>query len=139
VTFHPWAVQCPDVEHPNELRIDLDPQPGTGFAEARSVAIEILRPLLEELSLTGFVKTSGGRGLHVYIPIEPRWDFVEVRHAAIALAREIERRNADLVTTAWWKEERGERIFIDFNQNARDRTIASAYSARKTPQRCPHR
>ncbi|MGC0365964.1 DNA ligase D [Rhodococcus sp. 27YEA15] len=133
VTFHPWAVRCPDVDHPDELRIDLDPQPGTGFAEAVAIADDVLRPLLDELGLTGFPKTSGGRGLHVYVPILPNWDFIEVRRAGIALAREVERRSGDRATTAWWKEERGERIFIDYNQNARDRTIAAAYSARKTP------
>ena len=133
ITFHPWAVRCPDVDHPDELRIDLDPQPGTGFDDARAVALDVLRPLLDELGLVGFPKTSGGRGLHVYLRIEPRWDFIEVRRAGIALAREIERRSGDRATTSWWKEERGERIFLDFNQNARDKTIASAYSARKTP------
>ncbi|PBC46762.1 ATP-dependent DNA ligase [Rhodococcus sp. ACS1] len=133
ITFHPWAVRCPDVDHPDELRIDLDPQPGTGFDDARAVALEVLRPLLDELGLIGYPKTSGGRGLHVYLRIEPRWDFIEVRRAGIALAREIERRSGDRATTSWWKEERGERIFLDFNQNARDKTIASAYSARKTP------
>ncbi|PQP17918.1 DNA polymerase domain-containing protein [Rhodococcus opacus] len=133
ITFHPWAVRCPDVDHPDELRIDLDPQPGTGFDDARAVALDVLRPLLDELGLVGYPKTSGGRGLHVYLRIEPRWDFIEVRRAGIALAREIERRSGDRATTNWWKEERGERIFLDFNQNARDKTIASAYSARKTP------
>ncbi|MFD9667047.1 DNA polymerase domain-containing protein [Rhodococcus sp. NPDC059968] len=133
ITFHPWAVRCPDVDHPDELRIDLDPQPGTGFDDARAVALDVLRPLLDELGLVGYPKTSGGRGLHVYLRIEPRWDFIEVRRAGIALAREIERRSGDRATTSWWKEERGERIFLDFNQNARDKTIASAYSARKTP------
>lgn len=133
ITFHPWAVRCPDVDHPDELRIDLDPQPGTGFGDARAVALDVLRPLLDELGLVGYPKTSGGRGLHVYLRIEPRWDFIEVRRAGIALAREIERRSGDRATTNWWKEERGERIFLDFNQNARDKTIASAYSARKTP------
>ncbi len=133
VTFHPWAVRCPDVDHPDELRIDLDPQPGTDFDDARRVALDVLHPLLDELGLIGFPKTSGGRGLHVYIRIEPRWDFVAVRRAGIALCREIERRSGDRATTKWWKEERGERIFLDFNQNARDKTIASAYSARRTP------
>ncbi|MFC9554618.1 DNA polymerase domain-containing protein [Rhodococcus sp. NPDC056960] len=133
ITFHPWAVRCPDVDHPDELRIDLDPQPGTGFDDARAVALDVLRPLLDELGLVGYPKTSGGRGLHVYLHIEQRWDFVEVRRAGIALAREVERRSGDRATTSWWKEERGERIFLDFNQNARDKTIASAYSARKTP------
>ncbi|CAM3148051.1 DNA polymerase domain-containing protein [Prescottella defluvii] len=133
VTFHPWAVRCPDVEHPDELRIDLDPQPGTDFDDARRVALDVLHPLLDELGLLGFPKTSGGRGLHVYIRIEQRWDFVEVRRAGIALCREVERRSGDRATTKWWKEERGKRIFLDFNQNARDKTIASAYSARRTP------
>ncbi|MGF7121537.1 DNA polymerase domain-containing protein [Rhodococcus sp. BE178] len=133
VTFHPWAVRCPDVEHPDELRIDLDPQPGTDFDDARRVALDVLHPLLDELGLIGFPKTSGGRGLHVYIRIEQRWDFVEVRRAGIALCREVERRSGDRATTKWWKEERGRRIFLDFNQNARDKTVASAYSARRTP------
>ncbi|MFC7446742.1 non-homologous end-joining DNA ligase [Rhodococcus daqingensis] len=134
VTFHPWPVRCADPDRPDELRIDLDPQPGTGFAEARAVAVDIVAPLLDELGLVGFPKTSGGRGIHVYVRIEPRWDFIDVRRAAIAVAREIERRDPARVTTAWWKEERGERIFIDFNQTARDKTVASAYSVRKTPR-----
>jgi DNA ligase D len=133
ITLHPWQVRCPDTEHPDELRIDLDPQPGTGFEQARGVAVDVLKPLLDELGLVGYAKTSGGRGVHVFLRIETRWDFVEVRRAGIALAREVERRSPDTVTTSWWKEERGERIFIDFNQNARDRTMASAYSARRTP------
>lgn len=133
VTFHPWPVLCGDTEKPDELRVDLDPQPGTGFVEARVVARGVLRPLLAELGYEGFVKTSGGRGIHVTIPIRPEWDFIQVRRAGIALAREIVRRSDDRATAAWWKEERGERIFIDYNQNARDRTVASAYSARKTP------
>jgi DNA ligase D len=132
VTFHPWQVRCPDVEHPDELRIDLDPQPGTGFVEARTVAVDVLKPLLDELGLVGYAKTSGGRGVHIFLRIDTQWDFVQVRRAGIALAREIERRAPDLVTTSWWKEERGERIFIDFNQNARDRTMASPYSVRRT-------
>ncbi|MEV5748837.1 non-homologous end-joining DNA ligase [Actinoallomurus sp. NPDC052308] len=133
VTFHPWPVRCTDVDHPDELRIDLDPQPGTGFAEARKVALEAVREILDELGFVGFPKTSGGRGLHVYVRIEPRWTFTEVRRCALAFGREIERRMPDLVTTNWWKEERGEKVFIDFNQNARDRTIASAYSVRPKP------
>jgi DNA ligase D len=132
VTLHPWQVRCPDTEHPDELRIDLDPQPGTGFAEARAVAVDVLRPLLDELGLIGFPKTSGGRGVHVFLRIKTDWDFTAVRRAGIALAREVERRAPDAVTTSWWKEERGARIFIDFNQNARDRTFASAYSVRRT-------
>lgn len=133
ITLHPWQVRCPDTDHPDELRIDLDPQPGTGFAEARTVAVDILKPLLDELGLEGYPKTSGGRGVHVFVRIATEWDFVEVRRAGIALAREVERRGPDLVTTSWWKEERGARIFIDYNQNARDRTFAAAYSVRPTP------
>ena len=132
-----WAPSCStrgrcaraDVDHPDELRIDLDPQPGTDFADAATAAGE-LRELLDELGWTGWPKTSGGRGVHVYLRIAPRWTFVEVRRATIALARELERRRPDLVTTAWWKEERGERVFVDYNQMARDRTIACAYSLR---------
>jgi len=134
VTFHPWHARCTDVDRPDELRIDLDPQPGTGFDEARAVALDVVRPLLADLGYTGFAKASGGRGIHVYLRIEPRWTFTEVRRAAIAFARETERRAGGRVTTAWWKEQRGEQIFVDYNQNARDRTIASAYSARKTPR-----
>jgi DNA ligase D len=134
VTFHPWHTRCTDIDRPDELRIDLDPQPGTGFPEARAVALDAVRPLLEELGYVGYPKTSGGRGLHMYVRIEPRWTFTEVRRAAIAFAREVERRAAGRVTTAWWKEQRGEQVFIDYNQNARDRTIASAYSARRTPR-----
>ncbi|MFB9377421.1 non-homologous end-joining DNA ligase [Kineococcus gynurae] len=132
ITFHPWHTTAPDVDHPDELRIDLDPQPGTDFADARRVALDTLKPLLDELGLTGWVKTSGGRGLHVFLTLEPSWDFTAVRRAAIAVARELERRSPDRVTAKWWKEERGERVFVDFNQNARDRTIASAYSLRRT-------
>ena len=131
VTFHPWHARCDDTEHPDELRIDLDPQPGTDFDDARTVALDYVHPLLDDLGLTGYPKTSGGRGVHVYVRIEPRWSFVEVRRAAIALAREVERRAGGAVTTAWWKEERGEAVFVDYNQNARDRTIASAWSVRR--------
>ncbi|HEU4566465.1 MAG TPA: DNA polymerase domain-containing protein [Marmoricola sp.] len=131
LTFHPWPTRRDDNDHPDELRIDLDPQPGTGFADAVRVA-GVARQLLADLGITGYVKTSGHRGVHVYVRIEPRWDFVEVRHAAIAFGRELEKRD-DGVTTNWWKEERGERIFVDFNQNSRDRTIASAYSLRPLP------
>ena len=132
ITLHPWQVRCPDTEHPDELRIDLDPQPGTGFKEASAIAVDVLKPLLGELGYRGFPKTSGGRGIHIYVRIEPRWTFTDVRHAAIAFGRELERRMPDQVTTKWWKEERGERVFIDYNQNARDRTFASAYSVRRT-------
>jgi DNA ligase D len=132
ITFHPWPVRRADVDHPDELRLDFDPQPGTDFADAVRVATEA-RVLLDELGIIGFPKTSGGRGIHVYVRIEPRWTFTDVRHAAIAFGRELERRLAGQVTTKWWKEERGERIFVDYNQNARDRTIASAYSVRPKP------
>ncbi len=132
ITFHPWPVRREDVEHPDELRIDLDPQPGTDFADAVRVAAHA-RELLAEHGYTGFPKTSGGRGLHIYVRIEPHWSFTDVRHAAIAFGRELERRLPREVTTSWWKEERGQRIFIDYNQNARDRTIASAYSVRAKP------
>jgi len=125
-------VRSDDVDHPDELRLDLDPQPGTDFADAVRVAAEA-RTLLSDLGYTGFPKTSGGRGVHIYVRIEPRWTFTDVRHAAIAFGRELERRLPGEVTTNWWKEERGERIFVDYNQNARDRTIASAYSVRPKP------
>lgn len=133
ITFHAWPVSAPDVEHPDQLRIDIDPSSETGFDEARRIA-ETCRELLQEWSWTSFAKTSGGRGLHVFVPILARHTFVEVRHAAIAIGREIERRLPDLVTMSWWKEERGAKVFIDFNQNAQDRVMASAYSLRPTPQ-----
>lgn len=129
ITFHPWPVRAADVERPDELRIDLDPQPGTNFADSVRVALE-LRELLAELGWTGYPKTSGGRGVHIYVRIEPRWSFTDMRHAAIAIGRELERRLPGQVTTAWWKEERGARVFVDYNQNARDRTIRSAWSLR---------
>ncbi|MCC2275990.1 non-homologous end-joining DNA ligase [Streptomyces sp. ET3-23] len=132
LTFHPWPVRREDTEHPDELRIDLDPQPGTDYADAVHAALE-LREVLRELGLTGWPKTSGGRGLHVFVPIRPVWTFVQVRRAAIAVARELERRAPERVTTAWWKEERGAKVFVDYNQTARDRTIASAYSLRPRP------
>ncbi|XVV05813.1 non-homologous end-joining DNA ligase [Actinosynnema sp. CA-248983] len=131
--FHPWPVRRSDTDRPDELRVDLDPQPGTDFADAVRVA-GVLREVLDELGMTGYPKTSGGRGIHVAVRIRPEWDFVDVRHAVIALAREVERRAPDLATTSWWKEERGERVFLDFNQAARDRTIASAWSVRGTPR-----
>ncbi|MFC5728686.1 MULTISPECIES: DNA polymerase domain-containing protein [Nocardioides] len=128
LTFHPWPVRRDDTDHPDELRIDLDPQPGTTFGDAVRVA-GVARELLEELGIRGYAKTSGNRGVHIYVRIERRWEFEDVRHAAIGFGRELARRDEG-VTTAWWKEERGERIFVDFNQNNRDRTIASAYSLR---------
>ncbi|GGL06503.1 non-homologous end-joining DNA ligase [Mangrovihabitans endophyticus] len=129
VVFHPWPVRGDSPDHPDELRVDLDPQPGIGFAEVARCAGRI-REVLDDLGWTGFVKTSGGRGVHVYLRIRPEWTFVQVRRAAIALAREVERRDPDRITTAWWKEERGDRVFLDYNQMARDRTIACAYSLR---------
>ncbi|UNX53201.1 non-homologous end-joining DNA ligase [Georgenia sp. TF02-10] len=132
ITFHPWPVRRADVDHPDELRIDLDPQPGTAFAEAVAVAA-VAREVLAELGWTAYPKTSGNRGIHLYVRIAPRWTFTDVRHAAIAFGRELERRLPGKVTTKWWKEERGEAIFVDYNQNARDRTIASAYSVRPLP------
>lgn len=131
LTFHPWPVRRPDLDHPDELRIDLDPQPGTSFTDAQRVA-EVTRELLAELGLHGYPKTSGNRGVHIYVRIQPRWTFDEVRHAAIGLGRELERRDGG-VTTAWWKEERGTGVFIDYNQNLRDRTMASAWSLRALP------
>ncbi|MGW0892716.1 non-homologous end-joining DNA ligase [Saccharopolyspora sp. NPDC002578] len=130
--FHPWPVRSADVEHPDELRIDLDPQPGTGYAEAVEVAA-VLREVLAEAGLVGYPKTSGGRGVHVLVRIAPRWDFIQVRRAVIALAREVQRRIPRQATVAWWKEDRGQRVFLDFNQAARDRTVASAWSIRGTP------
>ncbi|WP_435745522.1 DNA polymerase domain-containing protein [Nocardioides sp. SYSU DS0663] len=136
LTFHPWPVRRvagdpSSVDRPDELRIDLDPQPGTTFADAVRVA-GVARELLEELGLRGFPKTSGNRGIHVYVRIEPRWEFTDLRHAAIGFGRELARRDSG-VTVEWWKEERGRRIFVDYNQNNRDRTIASAYSLRPIP------
>jgi DNA ligase D len=130
--FHPWPSRRVDTEHPDELRIDIDPQPGTTFMHAKSVAV-VVEEVLDELGFTGWPKTSGNRGVHVACRIEPNWEFPVVRRAALAFAREVERRAPKLVTTAWWKEERGKRVFIDYNQNARDRTIASAYSVRARP------
>lgn len=129
IVFHPWPSRADDIDHPDQLRLDLDPQPGKDIQDAIPAALE-LRSVLEEAGLTAFVKTSGNRGLHVYAPIQVEHDFIGVRHAVISAARELERRMPDAVTTAWWKEERGDRVFVDFNQAARDRTIAGAYSAR---------
>ena len=135
VTFHPWPVRAGDSgnnDNPDELRIDLDPQPGRTFADAVEAA-QALREVMAELGLTAWAKTSGNRGIHVYARIKPTHEFLDVRHGVIGIARELERRLPDLVTTSWWKEERGERIFVDFNQACRDRTIASAYSPRPLP------
>ncbi|WP_034268725.1 non-homologous end-joining DNA ligase [Actinospica robiniae] len=130
--LHPWPVRREDTDHPDELRLDLDPQPGTEFAEVVEAAMEA-RALLTELGMVPFVKTSGGRGLHVLVRIEPRWSFISTRRAVIALARELERRRPALFTTSWWKEERNAQIFVDFNQMARDRMLAAAYSTRAVP------
>jgi DNA ligase D len=129
VVFHPWASLASDSDNPDQLRIDLDPQPGTDFSDAVPAALE-LRRVLEEVGLTAFAKTSGNRGIHVFAPIDARHEFLDVRHAVIAAARELERRMPDRVTTKWWKEERGEKLFVDFNQANRDRTMAGAYSPR---------
>ena len=131
LTFHPWPSRRDDTDHPDEMRIDLDPQPGTGFGDAVRIA-GVTKGLLDDLGMVGFAKTSGNRGVHIYVRIQPRWEFLDVRHAAIAFGRELEKRDPG-VTKHWWKEERGERIFVDFNQNCRDRTIASAYSLRPRP------
>lgn len=129
--FHPWPVRSADVEHPDELRIDLDPQPGTDYGDAVRVA-HVVREVLAEAGLSGLPKTSGGRGIHVLVRIRPERDFVEVRRAVIALARAVQRRVPELATVSWWKADRGRRVFLDFNQAARDRTIASAWSVRGT-------
>jgi DNA ligase D-like protein (predicted polymerase) len=128
IDWNPWAVRRADLDHPDELRVDLDPCPDVPFSEVREVALGV-REVLEEHDLTGFPKTSGSRGIHVYVRLEPDHDFLQVRTAALALAREVERRMPGRATSRWWKEER-EGVFIDYNQNARDRTVASAYSVR---------
>lgn len=130
--YHPWPVTKIDTDRVDQLRIDLDPQPGTDFRDAATVAFE-LRAVLAEAGLEGYPKTSGGRGVHVFVPIEAEYDFIQARHAVIAIGRELARRMPDQATISWWKEERGKKIFIDFNQMSRDRTIASAYSIRPTP------
>lgn len=127
--FHPWPSRRADTESPDELRIDLDPMPGTDWDDVVEVALEVQR-FFDELGFVTFPKTSGSKGIHVYLRIEPRWTFTEVRHATVAVAREIERRRPELATARWWREERGERVFLDYNRMARDQTIASAYSVR---------
>lgn len=128
--FHPWPVRADDTEHPDELRFDFDPTPGFGFEDVRK-AVAGARELLDELGLVGWPKTSGSRGIHVYVRIEPLWDFFQTRRAVLAFARELERRMDGLVTTSWWKEER-HGVFVDYNQNARDKTVSSAYGVRPT-------
>ena len=133
VEFHPWNSRADDVESPDEWRIDLDPMTDVAFATVRRVA-GVVREVLDELGAVGFPKTSGGKGLHVYVRIVPEHSFGEVRRAAWAFAREVERRAPDLVTTAWWRKDREPgTVFVDYNQNTRDHTIASAYSVRGTP------
>jgi DNA ligase D-like protein (predicted polymerase) len=130
--FHVWPNLASDASHADELRLDLDPQPGVGFDEVRTAAREV-RALLDELGIEGRPKTTGNRGIHVYVRLEPRWDPVQVRAAAVAAARELARRRPDVITDAWWKEERGERVFVDFNQNAPHKTVFGAWSARARP------
>ncbi|WP_022899192.1 non-homologous end-joining DNA ligase [Humibacter albus] len=132
VVFHPWPSRAENTDNPDQLRIDLDPQPGTDFGDAVPAALR-LREVLAEAGLEPYVKTSGNRGLHVFAPIRPEREFLDVRHAVIAAARELERRMPQQVTTAWWKEERGQKVFVDFNQANRDRTMAGAYSPRALP------
>jgi len=130
--FHVWPSRADDPAHADELRIDLDPQPGVGFDAARVAAREV-QALLDELGMAGRPKTTGNRGIHVYVRLQPRWDGIDVRRAAVAVARELARRRPDLVTDAWWKEERGKRVFVDFNQNAPHKTVFGAWSVRARP------
>ena len=131
VDLNPWPVREDDVDHPDELRVDLDPTPEASFSDVKEVAM-LVNELLTELGYRGYPKTSGSRGIHVNVRIEPKWEFPQVRRAALAIAREVEMRAPGLATAAWWKEERGNAVFLDYNQNARDRTVASAYSIRPT-------
>ncbi|WP_116043253.1 non-homologous end-joining DNA ligase [Amycolatopsis palatopharyngis] len=134
VEFHPWNSRRADTERPDEWRIDLDPMPDCAFGTVRKVA-HVAHEVLDELGMVGWPKTSGGDGLHIYVRIEPRWGFSEVRRAALAFAKAVERRAPNEVTTAWWRKERDpSRVFVDYNQNARDHTIASAYSVRGVPE-----
>ncbi len=129
--LHPHPVRAEDLDHPDELRVDLDPVPGVTWKQIQEVA-QVVRSVLEEFKLVGWPKTSGSRGMHIYVRIEPRWTFDQVRLAALALAREVEQRAPSLATSKWWKEER-QGVFVDYNQNAKDRTVASAYSVRPKP------
>jgi bifunctional non-homologous end joining protein LigD len=131
IDWNPWPVRRDDLDHPDELRVDLDPGPGVPFAEVREVAL-CVREVLTDHALVGFPKTSGSRGIHVNVRLRPDWGFHDVRKAALALAREVERRMPGRATSKWWKEER-QGVFVDYNQNARDRTVASAYSVRAVP------
>jgi DNA ligase D len=130
--FHVWPSRADDPGHADELRIDLDPTPGVDFPMIREAAF-VLRDLLAELGLVGWPKTTGNRGIHVYLRLEPRWDSYQVRSAAVVIARELERRRPDLLTAAWWKEERGRRVFVDFNQNAPHKTVFGAWCVRARP------
>jgi DNA ligase D-like protein (predicted polymerase) len=133
VEFHPWNSRRADTERPDEWRIDLDPMPACDFGAVRRVA-HVVREVLDQLGAVGWPKTSGGSGLHVYVRIRPQWGFGDVRRAALAFAREVERRAPDDVTTTWWRKDRpADKVFVDYNQNARDHTIASAYSLRGVP------
>jgi DNA ligase D len=133
VEFHPWNSRRADIERPDEWRIDLDPMPACSFETVRRVA-RVVHEVLDELGAVGWPKTSGGSGLHIYVRIEPRWGFADVRRAALAFAREVERRVPQHVTTTWWRKDRElDKVFLDYNQNARDHTIASAYSVRGVP------
>jgi DNA ligase D-like protein (predicted polymerase) len=129
--LHPHPVRAEDLEHPDELRVDLDPVPGITWQQVQEVTA-VVRAVLHDCNLVGWPKTSGSRGMHIYVRIQPRWDFDEVRRAALALAREVEKRAPTLATSKWWKEER-HGVFVDYNQNAKDRTVAAAYSVRPTP------
>jgi DNA ligase D len=130
--FHVWPSKAADPHHADELRIDLDPTPGVTFPMVRQAAVEV-RTLLDEVGVLGLPKTTGNRGIHVYVRLQPRWTSYEVRTAAVAVARELERRRPDLITAAWWKEERGTRVFVDFNQNAPHKTVFGAWSVRARP------
>jgi len=130
--FHVWPSRAADPDHADELRIDLDPSPGVDFPMVREAAHRV-RALLDELGVAGHPKTTGNRGIHVYVRLQPRWSSYDVRAAAVAVARELERRHPDLVTAAWWKEERGRRVFVDFNQNAPHKTVFGAWSVRARP------
>src|ERR671915_1045033 len=132
IDFNPWPARRADLDHPDELRVDLDPTPGVGWDAVRRTAM-VVNDVLTEHGLRGYPKTSGSKGIHVNVRIEPLWDHLEVRRAALALAREVERRAPDLATSKWWKEER-HGVFVDYNQNAKDRTVAAAYSVRPTPE-----
>ncbi|MDQ0377619.1 non-homologous end-joining DNA ligase [Amycolatopsis thermophila] len=129
IGFHVWPYRAAAPEYTDELRIDLDPSPGVGFEQVREAAV-LAKDLLDSLGVAAFVKTTGSRGLHVYVALEPRWDSYQVRAAAVALARELERRHPDLITAQWWKEERGTRVFVDFNQNAPHKTVFGAWCVR---------